>query len=259
MGAAHDAHNLGAECDVPGPHVPHERTHHGHQGHSVVPICASDRRAIGRVGPQVFLVGDGVLHVRAHPADDHQHVVVLRYDQHQRRIRGHLLHSVRVRSRRDHRGGAIARLRSSVCYLRGQHGDLARARRLPHGPVRRGAGGGGRHRRRGARRVLHHGGGAREPAREGAAGGLGPGHLVGASRPVRGAAQGGRRTHRAHVVRRCIPVLPARGGTVLVHIRLPEASDGIRCRASGYIHCYSGSAQHRRASGARIFDESARC
>lgn len=258
MGAPHDAHHLGAERDVPGPHVPDERAHNGHQGHPVVPVGAVDRRAVGRVGPQVLPAGDRLLHVRAHPPDDYQYVVVLRHDQHQRRVRGHLLHRVRVRGGRDDGGGALARLRARVGDVRRQHGDLAGAGRVPDGPVRRGAGGGGGHGRGRAGRVLHHGGGAREPAREGAPERLGPGHQLGAGRPVRGAAQGGRRAHRAHAVRGRVPVVPARGGPVLVHLRVPEAGDGLRRGASGDIHRDRGRAQHRRAGDPGLPDADAR-
>lgn len=97
MGLAHYADNIGTERDLSRPHVPDERIDHGNQGHTVFPLRATHRSPVGRVGPQVLSVGDGVLHMCPDPAHDYQYLVVLRDDQHQRSVRGHVFDSVRVR------------------------------------------------------------------------------------------------------------------------------------------------------------------
>lgn len=103
LGPADDAGDLGAERDISGSHVPHERPDNGHQGHPVVPLGAVDRRTLGRLGPQVLPLDHGGLHLRSHTPHEHKHLVVLRDDIDKRSFRLHILRRLRLR-RRHHRG-----------------------------------------------------------------------------------------------------------------------------------------------------------
>lgn len=139
MGPAHDARHLGAEQHLPRSHVPHERPHHGHQGHPVLPERPAGRRPLRRMRQEALPAHHRVLHLPAHPAHDHQHVLVLRHDQYFRRVRRHLQRGVRVRGRRHRREGALPGLRAGEWHVRRQHGDFAGPGGLSDGEVSKSA------------------------------------------------------------------------------------------------------------------------
>lgn len=105
LGPANHAGHRRPEHDLPLAHLPDERPDHGHQGHPVVPQRAVGRRPIRRLRPEAVPPRHGVLHLPADPADDHQHVLVLRDDQHLGGVRGHLQRGVRLRGRCYRREG----------------------------------------------------------------------------------------------------------------------------------------------------------
>lgn len=69
MGPSHHARHQCPQQDLPRPHVPHERTGDGHQGHFVVPQCATDRSIVGCLGTEVLPPHHRVLHLRPHSTD----------------------------------------------------------------------------------------------------------------------------------------------------------------------------------------------
>lgn len=69
MGPAYDARHQCPEQDLSGPHVPHERLGDGHQGHFVIPECATYRRSLGCLGTKVFPSHHRVFHVRSDSTD----------------------------------------------------------------------------------------------------------------------------------------------------------------------------------------------
>lgn len=138
-------------------------------GAAIVPKCPANRCAVGRVRPQDFPPDNGALHLRSDSADDHKHVVVLRDDQHQRRVRRHLQRRIRVRRRRHGGARAIPRLRTSISDVCRQHGRFARAGRLFDGALVRFAGSDVGDGRRDPRRLFHIGSRSGVSAGEGSA------------------------------------------------------------------------------------------
>lgn len=92
-------------------------------------------------------------------------------------------------------------------------------------------------RRRHPRRVLHPGGGPREPSGEGAR----LPHQLGAGGSVLVAAQRRPGPDDPPALHHRFPLVPAGGGAVQLHLRLPEAGDGVERADGGRL---------RRAGGA---------
>ena len=120
MGAPHLSHDHSSQSDFSGTDFSHERIDRWDQRNPLISIRPARRSFVRHLGPKVFPLDHRLLHVRADPADEDQHVVVLRDDFDFRRFRGHLFSRFCLRRGRHRRERSQRRLRTRFRDVRGQ-------------------------------------------------------------------------------------------------------------------------------------------